>query len=202
MTIWVWKISPRLHLHPPMTQPYKNEFTLEPNDHVITKNLPETSPASDDPTIWKRVHLAPNDHIWRIYQGLHMPPMTQPFGYEFTLEPNDHMIMKNLSETSPKPDDSTNRMRVHLRTKWPYYYEKISPRLHLRPMTQLFGYEITLEPNDHMIMKNLPETSPVLNDSIIRIRVHLRIKWPYDYEKPSRDFTCIRLLNLAKTSSP
>ena len=49
--------------------------------------------------------------------------MTQPCKYEFTLEPDDHMIMKNLRETLPAPDDSTLQIRVHLRTRWPYAYE-------------------------------------------------------------------------------
>ena len=157
--------------------------------------------------------------------------MTHPFEYKITIEPNDHMITKNLPETSPAPDDSTIRIRVHLRTKWPYDYEKsfrdftctrwlhhsntssplnqmtiwlwkISPRLHLHPMTQPFEYEFTLEPNDHMIMKNIPGTSPVPDDSTIRIRFHRRTKWPYDYEKSFRDFTWTRWLNHSNTSLP
>ena len=72
--------------------------------------------------------------------------MTQPFAYEFTLEPNDHMIMKHL------------------------------PGLHLLPMTQPFEYEFTLESNDHMIMKNIPGTSAAPDDSAIRRRVHLGTK--------------------------
>ena len=60
-----------------MTQPYKNEFTLKPNDHVITKNLPETSPAPDDSTIGIRDHIR-------------------------TKSPYDY---KKLPETSPAPDD-------------------------------------------------------------------------------------------------
>ena len=78
----------------------------------------------------------------------------------------------------------------------------ISPRLHLHWMTQPFEYEFTLEPNDHMIMENLPETSPAPDDSTIRIRVHLRTKWPYDYEKCPRDFTCTRWFNNSDTSLP
>ena len=124
------------------------------------------------------------------------------------------MIMKNLAETSPAPNDSTIRIRTHLRTKWLYEYEnfswdftrtqwinysntsspqnqttvyfwKISRRLHLHPMTEPFEYEVTLEPNDHLLMKNLPQTSPAADDSTIRIRVHLRIKWPKNLPKTS-----------------
>ena len=195
MTIWLWKISPRLHLHP-MIQPFEYELSLETNDHMIMKNLP----------------------------GLHLHPMAQPFEYEFTLKPDDHMIMKNLLGASPAPDDSTIQIRVHLRTRWPYNYDKspwdfictrklnhsntsspynqmtiwlwkMSLGLHLHPKTQPFDYEFTLEPNAHMIMKNLPETSPAPDDSTIRIRVHLKTKWPCDYENSRRDFTCSRWLN-------
>ena len=101
-----------------MTQPFEYEFTLEPNDHMIMKNLPETSPAPDDSTIRIRVYLGPNDHMIRkVSLRLHLHPMTQTFEYDFTLEPNEHMIMKNLPGTSPASDDSTIRIRVHLRTK-------------------------------------------------------------------------------------
>ena len=34
--------------------------------------------------------------IMIIFPGLHLHPMAQPIEYEFTLEPSDHMIMKNL----------------------------------------------------------------------------------------------------------
>ena len=171
--------------------------------------------------------------IWlsKISPGIHLRTMTQAFEYELTLGPNDHMIMTNLPGTSPAPDDSTFRIRVHLRTKWPYDYEKpprdstctgwlnhantsspqnqmtiwlwkISLGLHLHPMTQPFEYEITLEPNYHMIMKNPPETSPAPDESNIRIRVDLRTKWRYAYEKYPRDFTCTRWLNHSNTRSP
>ena len=168
--------------------------------------------------------------LWTIFPRLHLRPMTQPFECEITLEPNDYMILTNLPRTSPAHDDSTIRIRVHLRTTWPYDYVKyprdfacarwlnhsntsspwnlmtilvgkIFPRLHLHPMTEPFEYEFTLEPNDHMIWKNLPGTSPAPDDSTIRARVHLRTKWPYDYEKSPCDFTCNRWLNHSHTSS-
>ena len=83
------------------------------------KHLYMTSPASDDSTITIRLHLRPGNHMFmkNLSPRLHLHPKTQPFEYEFALEPTDHMIMKNLPETSPAPDDSTIRIRVHLRTK-------------------------------------------------------------------------------------
>ena len=111
------------------------------------------------------------------------------------------MIMKNLPETSPAPDDPTMRIRVHLKTKWPYDYKK-SLGLDLHPMTQPFEYEFTLEANDHMIMKNLPKTSPATDDSTMQRQLHLETKWPYDYKKPLLDFTCIQRLNHTNTTSP
>ena len=209
MTIWLWKIPPRLHLHP-MTQSFEYEFTLESNDRKIFPRLqlhPMTQPFEHEFT------LEPNDHM--IMKNLY-----------------DHMIMKNLPKTSPAtPDDSTIRKRVHLRTKWPYDYGKypqdvtctrwlnhsntkspynqmtiwfwkISLGLHLHTMAQPFKYEFTLEPNDHMIMKNLPWNSPAPDDCSIRIRVHPRTNKPCDYEKSPRNFNCTRWLNHSDTRSP
>ena len=55
--------------------------------------------------------------------GLHLHPTGQPCKHDFTLTPNDHMIIK-------KP-----------------------PGLHLHPTTQPCKYDFTLEPNDHVIIK-------------------------------------------------
>ena len=164
MTIWLWKIS--------------RDFTC-----ARWLNHSYTSSPYNQMTIW----------FWRISPRLHLRPMTQPFEYEFPLEPNDHMIMKNLPGTSPAPDDSTIWIRVHLRTKWPYFYEKY-PKTSPAPEDSTIRIRVHLRtkwPYDS-VMNNFPETSPAPDDSTIRIRVHLRTKWPYDYEKSLRDFTWTR----------
>ena len=53
-----------------------------------------------------------------------------------------------------------------------------------------------------MIIKNLPWTSPASDDSIMQIQLHPKTKRPYDYKNPPLDFTSIRRLNHAKTTSP
>ena len=165
MTIWLWKISPGLHLHP-MTQPSTYHFTLKPNDHI-----------------W----------LWQISPGLHLHPMTQPSAYYFTLKPNDPMIMNNLSWTSPSSNDSIINMPLDLETKWPCDYEKY--------LLDLTCIHFTSELNDQMIMNSLSWTSPASSDSAISIPLHLKTKWPYDYEKSLLDFTCIQWLNHQHTNS-
>ena len=60
---------------------------------------------------------------------------------------------------------------------------QISHRLHLDTSTQQFKYEFTLEPYDHMIIKNLPSIEPRYVDSTMQIRIYFRNTWPYDYYK-------------------
>ena len=148
MTIRLLKTSPWLHLHP-TTQPCKYDFTLKPNDHMIIKNLPWTSPASDDSTM----------QIW-LYPKIKWP-------YDYKKPPPDFTIWisENLSWTSPASDDSTMQIRLHFKTKWPYDYQKTFPGLHLHPVAQPGKYEFTLKPNDHMSTKNIPWTSPSSDDS-------------------------------------
>ena len=112
------------------------------------------------------------------------------------------MIIKNLSWTPPASNDSTMQIRLRLKTKRPYDYKKTFPGLHLHPPTQPCKYDFTLKPNDHMIIKNLPWTSPASNDSTMQIRLHLKTKCTYDYKTPPLDFTCIQGLNNANTTSP
>ena len=69
------------------------------------------------------------------------------------------------------------------------WLRKISARLYLHPMTKPCKYEFTLELDDHMIMKNLNETSPAPADSTMQIRFHLRTRWRCDYDKSPCDFT-------------
>ena len=81
---------------------------------------------------------------------------------------------------------------------------RTSPRLHLDTLTQQCKYEFTLEPDDHMIIKNLPRlrTSPKAVDSTMRIRIHPRTRGPNDLGTVHLDFTFIRWLSNANTNLP
>ena len=153
MTIWLWKTSPGLHLHP-TTQPWKYDFTLKPNDHKIIKHFPGTYPASDESTMQIRLHLEtkwPYDYK-KYSPGLHLHPTTQPCKYDFTLKPNDHMIIKQKNTwTSPASEDSTMQIRFHFTSKWPYDYKKNT------------------------------WTSPASDDSTMQIQLHLTTKWPSEH---------------------
>ena len=83
-----------------------------------------------------------------------------------------------------------------------------SPGLHLHPTAQPRKYDFTLKPNYHMIVKHFPwtspasdDSSPASDDSTMQIRLHLKIKGPYDYKTPPLHFTCIHRLNHANTTS-
>ena len=112
-------------------------------------------------------------------------------------------LPKNLSWTSPACDDSTMQIRLHLKTKWPYDYQKTFPGLHLHPATQPCKYDFTLKPNVHMTIKK-----PFLDFTCIRRLNHVNTTSPENQmtiwlkKKPSLDFTCTRRLNHANTTSP
>ena len=103
---------------------------------------------------------------------LRLHPTTQPCKYDFTLKPNDHMLIT-----------------------------KNSPGLHLHPTTQPCKYDFTLKRNDHMIIKNSPglhlhpATPPCKYDFALKPNDHMIIKQTH------LDFTCIRRLNHANTTS-
>ena len=125
--------------------------------------------------------LEANDHmIIKISPRFHLHPLTQQCNYDFTLEPNYHKIIK----ISP---------RFHL------LLIRNPPRFHLHPLPQQSKDDFTLEPTDHMIIKNLPSFSPASVDSTMQIRLYLRTK--RQHASPL-DFTCIRWLHNANTTLP
>ena len=114
------KTSPGLHLHL-TTQPCEYDFILKPNAYMIIKNLTWTSPASNDSTMQIRLHLKtkwPYDYkkppldFTCIQRLNHVnTTSTQPCKYDFTLKPNDHMIIEQ-----PPRDFTCIRLLNHANT--------------------------------------------------------------------------------------
>ena len=91
--------SPRRHLHP-MNQPCKYDFALDqrPYDYKL---LAVSSLASNDSTLQIRLSHKPKGRIIiKNFLGLHMHPMSQPYKYDFVLDPSPIWLYKTFPATS------------------------------------------------------------------------------------------------------